>query len=214
MSRTVTSYPTRWTIPSGIKPIGSVSMLNLTFTLNANPYILSSPQNVRNLHYAVGCVLRTPVKNITIQNISYVNGGYKRGLLSNPSIIHNDTQNCQPLVLSTGRLLQTTTESVVDITILYPSSDVQAMDLSSLIGVLKTSNQLQVYSAPSVSNQNTQELSVGRIVGVVFAVIAMTIIVTSMVMYSVSKVMNRKPVLTAVLNPSYGRKNAFVPIRV
>ena len=192
-------------------------MINLSFTLKANPYIISTSQNVINLHYAVGCVLRTPVKNITIQNISYISRGYKKGLLANPSIIHNDTQKCQPLVLTTARLLQTTTaSSVVDMTILYPSVDVQAMDVSSLIGVITTSNQFQAYVEPytPVPNQSTQDISVGRVVGIVFAVIAMTIITTGFVIFFVSKLTNRTPVLTTVLNPSYRKKNAFVPIRV
>jgi hypothetical protein len=213
----VSSYPTRWAIPSGVKPIGSVSMVNITFTLNANPYILSSSQNVRNLHYAVGCVLRTPVKNITIQNISYINDArYKRGLLSNPSIIQNNTQDCRPLVLTTARLLQTaTTTSQVDITILNPSVDVQAMDVSSLIGVITTSNQLQAY-APAQQAQSAQSvptLSVGSAVGITLGVIASTVLVTSMALFFIYKT-NKTHVLTAVVNPSYREKNVFVPIRV
>jgi endoglucanase Acf2 len=170
-----------------------------------------------NLHYAVGCVLRTPVKNITIQNISCISRGYKKGLLGNPSIIHNDTQNCLPLVLTTARLLQTTTaSSIVDMSILYPSVDVQAMDVSSLIGIITTSNQFQAYAEPNtpVPNQSTQDISVGRVVGIVFAVIAMTIIATSFVMFFVGKLTNKTSVLTTVQNPSYRKKNAFVPIRV
>ena len=215
----MSGYPTRWVIPSGVKPIGRVAMLNLTFTLKANPYILSSPNNVGNLHYAVGCVLRTPVKNITIQNISYIAGGYKNGLLSRPSIIQNDTQNCQPLVLSTGRLLQATTESVVDITILYPSEDIQVMDVSSLIGVISSSNQLQAYTelAPqSVSSQSTPNLPARLAAGITIGVIALAVLVTSMVMYFINNKnkKNKTPVLTAVMNPSYREKNVFLPIRV
>lgn len=192
-------------------------MVNITFTLNANPYILSSPQNVRNLHYAVGCVLRTPVKNITIQDISYIDdAGYKRGLLANPSVIQNDTQNCQPLVLTTGRLLQTTTESIVDITVQYPSVDVQAMDVSSLIGVITTSNQFQAYAPPASTPtppQTTTTLSTGGIIGITIGALGLTMLVTCAALFIVRK-QNKTPVLTAVANPSYREKHAFVPIRV
>ena len=190
-------------------------MINLTFTLNANPYILSTPQNVLNLHYAVGCVLRTPVKNITIQDISYIDdAGYKRGLLSNPSVIQNDMRNCQPLVLTTGRLLQTTTESVVDITVLYPSVDVQAMDVSSLIGVITTSNQFQAYAPPASAPTPPQPtLSAGGVIGITIGVIGLTVLATYAVMFVVKK-QNKTPVLTAVVNPSYREKKGFAPIRV
>ena len=136
-------------------------------------------------------------------------GRYKQGFLSTRSIIHNDTQNCQPLVITTARRLQTNVvDSVIDITILYPSVDVQAMDVSSLIGVITSSSQLQAYAvAPPVPTQTTQPLNVGRVIGVVFAVIAMTIIVTSMVMFFIRKLTNKSPVLTTVMNPSYRKRH-------
>ena len=156
------------------------------------------------------------MKNITIQNISYIAGGYKNGLLSSPSIIQNDTQNCQPLVLTTGRVLQATAESVVDMTILYPSADLQAMDVSSLIGVITTSNQLQAYTGPSaqpVSTQSTPDFPRRVAIGITLGVIAATVLVAGMVTYYIKK-MNKTPVLTTVVNPSYREKNVFIPIRV
>jgi len=160
-------------------------------------------------------VLRTPVKNITIQNISYVNDArYKRGLLSNPSIIQNDTQDCRPLVLSTARLLQTaTTTSQVDITILNPSVDVQAMDVSSLIGVITTSNQLQAYAQPVQPTQSVPSLSAGGAIGITLGVLGLTVLTTYAVLFIITKP-NKTPVLTAVVNPSYREKNVFIPIRV
>jgi len=168
MRPTPTGYPSRWPIATGAQVIGSVRKVNITFTLpGANPFVLSTPQNVQNLHYAIGCVLRTPVKNITIQNISYVgSNGVNQGLLTTPSILTTDAQSCAPLVLGNARQLQAVaTGSVVDIVIENPSSEVQASDIGSLVNALKTSNQLESYGTtptqPSVYPPRNMPMTIG-----------------------------------------------------